>query len=224
MPREMGRVVEEQTRPGLLRPPRAGHRTSRLYGGWRSIPVQTRFLFRGHRHRFRSGTRRTGFAVFRLPLGLCLRGVCRNELPQKFPAAGVDWGASAAATRYRGCAEREGPRNRHPLHRGKVGSPLPSAGWLCAPSLLPARAVRRSRCGTATRGLQGGGARLHGSAAPRLYGRCLCWVETRVFQCPRPLGPAFYSLMEFSPLMMPFTRMLLPGVRRARCSLFKASF
>uniref|UniRef100_A0A8C0Q9E3 Methylosome subunit pICln n=1 Tax=Canis lupus familiaris TaxID=9615 RepID=A0A8C0Q9E3_CANLF len=68
----------------------------------------------GNRGRAR---RVAGVAALQLPPGLCLRTPCCNELPQKFPAARLGRGASAAAARDPGCAERQGPWHRHALHR-----------------------------------------------------------------------------------------------------------
>ena len=166
----------------------------------------------GNCYRFRGGRRREGFAVLQPAPGRCLSAPCSNELSQKFPAARVGWGPTAAATRHRGCAEREGPRHRHPLHRWKVASV--SEGW------LPARLVSagRGRCGV-TWGRRtplrpwGGAAR-----APLCLGGASAEEKTRVFQCP--LLGAFLSLRQavFASFIVLSAHLFTGG-----CFLFKVS-
>lgn len=93
------------------------------------IPVQTKLFFRGVA--IASGaccSERVLLCLSFLRTRFDAPGY--NELPEEFPAAGAGWRASATAARYRGRAEREGPRYRHSLHRGEVGSLFTSDGLL----------------------------------------------------------------------------------------------
>lgn len=186
------------------------------------IPVRTKLLFRGDCHRFRGGVRlAAGVAVFQLPPGLCLRARCCNELPQKFPAARLGWGAPAAAAGDRGCAERQGPRHRHTLHRWEV-----SRAPVCQ-CRLPARRLRPAGAGWVAgrgrdRGL-GGCCRLSARAPGRL-GEASAGAKTRLLWCPLlPSLPLSLLHAEFSHWLC-FLPACFPDVWCVRRSLLKVSF
>lgn len=115
--------------------------------------------------------------MLRLATGLCLRAPRCDELPQKFPAARFGRGAPAAAAGDRGCAERQGPRHRHPLHRREVGRVPAPRCRLPARRLGPplARAEWRDGGETAT-----SGAAARRSACPGSPQRGLCWGEDSI--------------------------------------------